>query len=154
MSPCWEPVSCKNAEAALKEGRTLGGHMILRTVMRYYKPHDQSVEYYRITNMSGLQVVDGNLEAFQMQWNKWLAGLKEMPPDTFLPEKGLASGEVENGRWPGMGGLFGCDSATRSCCEKKIEQQDIRIAHNRPVIQQVCVCPAQRTTHAGQARGH
>ena len=56
----------QNAEAALKEGRTLGGRAILRTVMRYYKPHDQSVEYYRITDVSGLKVMDGNLEAFQI----------------------------------------------------------------------------------------
>ena len=62
----------------------LGGRAILRTVMRHYKPHDQSVEYYRITDVSGLKVVDGNLEAFQIQWNKWLAGLATMPSDDFL----------------------------------------------------------------------
>lgn len=60
----------------------------------------------------------------------------EIPPGTFLPEEDLASGSGE-GKGMTMG-LFGCDSATRNCCDKKVEQHDIRIAHNRPVVQQVC----------------
>jgi len=74
----------QSAEAALKEGRTLGGRVILRTVFRYYKPHDMAVEYYRVTDITGLKVVDGNLEAFQIQWNKWLSGLKAPLASTWL----------------------------------------------------------------------
>ncbi len=52
--------------------------------MRYYKPHDMAVEYYRVTDVQELKVVDGNLEAFHIQWYKWLAGLKTEPPSEWL----------------------------------------------------------------------
>ncbi len=39
------------AEAALKEHRTLGGREILRMVFRHYKPHDTTVEYYRLIDV-------------------------------------------------------------------------------------------------------
>jgi len=72
-----------------------------------------------------------------------------LPPDTFLPEKGLAPAPVPEGWHGGLPGLFGCDSATRSCCEKKTEQHDIRIAHNRPATQQVRRLPANSRAAAG-----
>ena len=74
----------QRTEAALKEGRTPGGRELLRMVMRYYTPHAQMVEYYRLTDVQQLKVVDNNLEAFQVAWYKWLAGLKEMPLSSFL----------------------------------------------------------------------
>ena len=75
------------------------------------------------------------------------------PPDTFLAERGLAPAPAPAGWHGGVPGLFGCDSATRTCCEKKVEQHDIRIAHNRPVIQQVrgCVRKAGRRPVASRA---
>ena len=69
------------AEAALKEHRTLGGREILRMVFRHYKPHDTTVEYYRLVDVQKLRVQNGDLENFQIAWNKWLAGLAVMPDD-------------------------------------------------------------------------
>ena len=74
----------QRSEAAIKQGRTLGGREIQRVVIRYYKPHDMTVEFYRYTDVQVLTVQNGDREAFQLQWNKWLAGLKEKPADEFL----------------------------------------------------------------------
>ncbi len=43
-----------------------------------------TVVYYRVTDVQKLTVVEGNLEAFQIQWYKWIAGLATMPTSDFL----------------------------------------------------------------------
>ena len=47
----------QRTEAALKEGRTPGGRELLRMVMRYYTPHAQMVEYYRLTDIQQPKVI-------------------------------------------------------------------------------------------------